>query len=70
MHAPVIDSLLQEIGISGGSLQALTAALPQAQSVAPLAEPDAVVVQEEITEQKPESYAPSTEHSITTVSLS
>ncbi|HHQ6578473.1 flotillin family protein [Serratia fonticola] len=69
-HAPVIDSLLQEIGISGGSLQALTAALPQAQSVAPLAEPDAVVVQEEITEQKPESYAPSTEHSITTVSLS
>lgn len=69
-HAPVIDSLLQEIGISGGSLQALTAALPQAQSVAPLAEPDAVVVQEEITEQKPESYAASTEHSITTVSLS
>ncbi|HHQ6539207.1 TPA: flotillin family protein [Serratia fonticola] len=69
-HAPVIDSLLQEIGISGGSLQALTAALPQAQPVAPLAEPDAVVVQEEITEQKPESYAPSTEHSITTVSLS
>ncbi len=69
-HAPVIDSLLQEIGISGGSLQALTAALPQAQSVAPLAEPDAVVVQEEIAEQKPESYAPSTEHSITTVSLS
>ncbi|CAI1815953.1 Inner membrane protein yqiK [Serratia fonticola] len=69
-HAPVIDSLLQEIGISGGSLQALTAALPQAQPVAPLVEPDAVVVQEEITEQKPESYAPSTEHSITTVSLS
>jgi uncharacterized membrane protein YqiK len=69
-HAPVIDSLLQEIGISGGSLQALTAALPQAQPVAPLAEPDAVVVQEEIAEQKPESYAPSTEHSITTVSLS
>ena len=69
-HAPVIDSLLQEIGISGGSLQALTAALPQAQPVAPVAEPDAVVVQEEITEQKPESYAPSTEHSITTVSLS
>nr|WP_245208586.1 flotillin family protein [Serratia fonticola] len=69
-HAPVIDSLLQEIGISGGSLQALTAALPQAQPVAPVAEPDAVVVQEEITEQKPESYAPSTEQSITTVSLS
>ncbi|MFV8985379.1 flotillin family protein [Serratia fonticola] len=69
-HAPVIDSLLQEIGINGGSLQALTAALPQAQPVAPVAEPDAVVVQEEITEQKPESYAPSTEHSITTVSLS
>nr|WP_237734003.1 flotillin family protein [Serratia fonticola] len=69
-HAPVIDSLLQEIGISGGSLQALTAALPQAQPVAPLAEPDAVVVQEEIAEQKSESYAPSTEHSITTVSLS
>ncbi|HHQ6573558.1 TPA: flotillin family protein [Serratia fonticola] len=69
-HAPVIDSLLQEIGISGGSLQALTAALPQAQPVAPLAEPDAVVVQEEITDQKPESYAPPTEHSITTVSLS
>ncbi|MBC3251740.1 MAG: flotillin family protein [Pseudomonadota bacterium] len=69
-HAPVIDSLLQEIGISGGSLQALTAALPQAQPVAPVVEPDAVVVQEEITEQKPESYAPSTEHSITTVSLS
>ncbi|MEX2944153.1 flotillin family protein [Serratia fonticola] len=69
-HAPVIDSLLQEIGISGGSLQALTAALPQAQPVAPVAEPDAVVVQEEITEQNPESYAPSTEHSITTVSLS
>nr|WP_254612022.1 flotillin family protein [Serratia fonticola] len=69
-HAPVIDSLLQEIGISGGSLQALTAALPQAQPVAPLAEPDAVAVQEEIAEQKPESYAPSTEHSITTVSLS
>ncbi len=69
-HAPVIDSLLQEIGISGGSLQALTAALPQVQPVAPLAEPDAVVVQEEIAEQKPESYAPSTEHSITTVSLS
>ncbi|CAI0693913.1 flotillin family protein [Serratia fonticola] len=69
-HAPVIDSLLQEIGISGGSLQALTAALPQAQPVAPVAEPDAVVVQEEITERKPESYAPSTEHSITTVSLS
>ncbi|WP_447877499.1 flotillin family protein [Serratia fonticola] len=69
-HAPVIDSLLQEIGISGGSLQALTAALPQAQPVAPLAEPDAVVVQEEITEQNQESYAPSTEHSITTVSLS
>ncbi|WP_447889605.1 flotillin family protein [Serratia fonticola] len=69
-HAPVIDSLLQEIGISGGSLQALTAALPQAQPVAPLVEPDAVVVQEEITEQNPESYAPSTEHSITTVSLS
>jgi uncharacterized membrane protein YqiK len=69
-HAPVIDSLLQEIGISGGSLQALTAALPQAQPVAPLAEPDAVVVQEEIAEQKSELYAPSTEHSITTVSLS
>nr|WP_262926351.1 flotillin family protein [Serratia fonticola] len=69
-HAPVIDSLLQEIGISGGSLQALTAALPQAQPVAPLAEPDAVVVQEEIAEQKPESYAPSTEHSITAVNLS
>ncbi|MBE0150962.1 flotillin family protein [Serratia sp. J2] len=69
-HAPVIDSLLQEIGISGGSLQALTAALPQAQPVVPLAEPDAVVVQEEIAEQKPESYAPSTEHSITTVNLS
>ncbi|MBC3379476.1 flotillin family protein [Serratia fonticola] len=69
-HAPVIDSLLQEIGISGGSLQALTAALPQAQPVAPVAEPGAVVVQEEITEQQPESYAPSTEHSITTVSLS
>jgi len=69
-HAPVIDSLLQEIGISGGSLQALTAALPQAQPVAPLAEPEAVVVQEEIAEQKTESYAPSTEHSITTVSLS
>lgn len=69
-HAPVIDSLLQEIGISGGSLQALTAALPQAQPVAAVAEPGAVVVQEEITEQKPESYAPSTEHSITTVSLS
>ena len=69
-HAPVIDSLLQEIGISGGSLQALTAALPQAQPVAPLAQPDAVVVQEEIAEQKTESYAPSTEHSITTVSLS
>lgn len=69
-HAPVIDSLLQEIGISGGSLQALTAALPQAQPVAPLAEPDAVVVQEEIKEQNQESYAPSTEHSITTVSLS
>lgn len=69
-HAPVIDSLLQEIGISGGSLQALTAALPQVQPVAPLAEPDAVVVQEEIAEQKPESYALSTEHSITTVSLS
>ncbi|MEB7884876.1 flotillin family protein [Serratia fonticola] len=69
-HAPVIDSLLQEIGISGGSLQALTAALPQAQPVAAVAEPGAVVVQEEITEQNPESYAPSTEHSITTVSLS
>ncbi|WP_447871551.1 flotillin family protein [Serratia fonticola] len=69
-HAPVIDSLLQEIGISGGSLQALTAALPQAQPVAAVAEPGAVVAQEEITEQKPESYAPSTEHSITTVSLS
>ncbi|WP_421080997.1 flotillin family protein [Serratia fonticola] len=69
-HAPVIDSLLQEIGISGGSLQALTAALPQAQPVVPLAEPDAVVAQEEIAEQKPESYAPSTEHSITTVNLS
>lgn len=69
-HAPVIDSLLQEIGISGGSLQALTAALPQAQPVAAVAEPGAVVVQEEITEQQPESYAPSTEHSITTVSLS
>lgn len=69
-HAPVIDSLLQEIGISGGSLQALTAALPQAQPVAPLAEPDAVVVREEIAEQKPESYAPSTEHSITTVGIS
>ncbi|ERK15403.1 Inner membrane protein YqiK [Serratia fonticola AU-P3(3)] len=69
-HAPVIDSLLQEIGISGGSLQALTAALPQVQPVAPVAEPDAVVVQEEITEQNPEPYAPSTEHSITTVSLS
>lgn len=69
-HAPVIDSLLQEIGISGGSLQALTAALPQAQPVAPLAEPDAVVVQEEIAEQKTESYAPSTEHSITAVNLS
>ncbi|HEJ9057101.1 MULTISPECIES: flotillin family protein [unclassified Serratia] len=69
-HAPVIDSLLQEIGISGGSLQALTAALPQAQPVAPLVEPDAVVVQEEIAEQKPESYAPSTEHSITAVNLS
>ncbi|MBC3231647.1 flotillin family protein [Serratia fonticola] len=69
-HAPVIDSLLQEIGISGGSLQALTAALPQAQPLAPLAEPDAVVVQEEIAEQKPESYAPSTEHSITAVNLS
>ncbi|MBC3220756.1 flotillin family protein [Serratia fonticola] len=69
-HAPVIDSLLQEIGISGGSLQALTAALPQAQPVAPLAEPDAVVVQEEIAEQKPESYATSTEHSITAVNLS
>lgn len=69
-HAPVIDSLLQEIGISGGSLQALTAALPQAQPVVPLAEPDAVAVQEEIAEQKPESYAPSTEHSITTVNLS
>nr|WP_193569127.1 flotillin family protein [Serratia fonticola] len=69
-HAPVIDSLLQEIGISGGSLQALTAALPQAQPVAPLAEPDAVVVQEEIAEQKTESYAPSSEHSITAVNLS
>ncbi|WP_422529227.1 flotillin family protein [Serratia fonticola] len=69
-HAPVIDSLLQEIGISGGSLQALTAALPQAQPVAAVAEPGAVVAQEEITEQQPESYAPSTEHSITTVSLS
>lgn len=60
-HAPVIDSLLQEIGISGGSLQALTAALPQAQPVAPLAQPDAVVVQEEIAEQQAEA------HCITTV---
>lgn len=62
-HAPVIDSLLQEIGISGGSLQALTAALPQAQPVAP-------VVQEEIAEQKVPSYEPSNESTITTVSLS
>ncbi|WP_411755458.1 flotillin family protein [Serratia sp. (in: enterobacteria)] len=69
-HAPVIDSLLQEIGISGGSLQALTAALPQAQPVVPLAEPNAVVVQEEIADPKVESYTPSTEHSITTVRLS
>lgn len=30
-NAPIIDSLLQEIGINGGSLQALTAALPQTQ---------------------------------------
>jgi uncharacterized membrane protein YqiK len=69
-HAPVIDSLLQEIGISGGSLQALTAALPQAQPVTPLAQHDAGVVQEDIAEPKAESYVPSTEHSITTVNLS
>ena len=62
-HAPVIDSLLQEIGISGGSLQALTAALPQAQPVAP-------VLQQESVEQKVPSYEPSNEPTITTVSLS
>ncbi|MGF6192108.1 flotillin family protein [Serratia sp. 2723] len=69
-HAPVIDSLLQEIGISGGSLQALTAALPQAQPEAPAVQPEAPRVQEEIAEQKVESCIPSDEHSITTVSLS
>lgn len=28
-HAPILDSLLQEVGLSGGSLNALTAALPE-----------------------------------------
>jgi len=28
-HAPILDSLLQEVGLSGGSLAGLTAALPQ-----------------------------------------
>lgn len=64
-HAPVIDSLLQEIGISGGSLQALTAALPQVQ-----AQPVVETVQGEITEQPTQSYEPSNEQKITTVSLS
>lgn len=27
-HAPIVDSLLKEVGLSGGSLAALTAALP------------------------------------------
>ncbi|TQI81493.1 putative membrane protein YqiK [Serratia fonticola] len=62
-HAPIIDSLLQEIGINGSSLQALTAALPQVQQ--PVATP-----QEEIAEKKPESFETSPEQGITTVSLS
>lgn len=61
-HAPIIDSLLQEVGITGGSLQALTAALPQAQ---PVAEP----VQEEAEEKKPGSFEPSAEQAITRVNL-
>lgn len=62
-HAPIIDSLLQEIGINGSSLQALTAALPKAQQ--PVATP-----QGEIAEKKPESFETSPEQGITTVSLS
>lgn len=63
-HAPIIDSLLQEIGINGSSLQALTAALPQVQPVV------AVPVPEETVEKITESFEPSAEHGITTVSLS
>ncbi|WP_431225593.1 flotillin family protein [Serratia sp. L9] len=62
-HAPIIDSLLQEIGINGSSLQALTAALPQVQPVA------AVSVPEENVEKITESFEPSVEHGITTVNL-
>ncbi|MHA7845181.1 flotillin family protein [Serratia sp. D1N4] len=43
-HAPILDSLLQEVGLSGGSLNALTAALPQHTTVSSDVEPNAPAV--------------------------
>lgn len=71
-HAPIIDSLLQEIGLSGSSLQALTAALPQQENslpanTAPAAgdkNPAVIPPTSEV------SYEPDATQEITTVRLS
>lgn len=46
-HAPIVDSLLREVGLSGGSLAALTAALPHGLGDAALTAND-LPVQEDV----------------------